>query len=402
MVLPSNGPGRRPDDRDAQRPAWWIYQGTGRPLHDATLADLLPAPPPWRDFRGGPLQPAPPEDEAELTRRLGPLRRTPPQYSDFAELNAVNSALYLRRPLLVTGAPGIGKSSLAYRISRELRLGRVLRWPITSRSTLLSGLYAYDPIARVQDIAADRAGLPGGPQDGLSGPAAAPGPSAAGAGPAVGLETAAADSGQGIGDYLQLGPLGTALLPYQTPRVLLIDELDKGNLDLANDLLDVFEEGEYRITELFRLRARQPEVTVHTDDPGGTAAVAQGHVRCRAFPIIVMTSNGEREFPAAFRRRCLPLELDPPDGRQLGDMVAAHFAQRLSLDDPEAEKNAAEAKALVQRFLEYQEQRGGLATDQLLNSIYLATSGAGDSSPSWSKVLDLLWQRLTETEPGSG
>lgn len=69
----------------------------------------------------------------------------------------VNAALLLRRPLLVSGRPGTGKSSLAYRISRELRLGRVLRWHITSRTTLQQGLYEYDAIGRVQDTAAQRA-----------------------------------------------------------------------------------------------------------------------------------------------------------------------------------------------------------------------------------------------------
>jgi MoxR-like ATPase len=60
----------------------------------------------------------------------------------------VNAALYLRRPLLVTGRPGTGKSTLAFRIARELRLGRVLVWPITSRTTLKSGQYDYDAIGR--------------------------------------------------------------------------------------------------------------------------------------------------------------------------------------------------------------------------------------------------------------
>ena len=64
------------------------------------------------------------------------------------ELDMVNAALYLRRPLLVTGKPGTGKSSLAFRIARELGLGRVLRWPITSHVTLSSGLYGYDAIGR--------------------------------------------------------------------------------------------------------------------------------------------------------------------------------------------------------------------------------------------------------------
>ena len=67
-------------------------------------------------------------------------------------LATINAALYLRRPLLVTGPPGVGKSVLADQIARELGLGRVLRWTVNSRSTLRSGLYDYDPLAQIHDL----------------------------------------------------------------------------------------------------------------------------------------------------------------------------------------------------------------------------------------------------------
>ena len=70
---------------------------------------------------------------------------------DPEEAERVNAALYLRRPLLVTGEPGTGKSSLAYAVAAELGLGEVLRWPITSKSTLRDGLYRYDAIGRLQE-----------------------------------------------------------------------------------------------------------------------------------------------------------------------------------------------------------------------------------------------------------
>jgi hypothetical protein len=141
-----------------------------------------------------------------------------------------NAALYLRRPLLLTGSPGAGKSTLAHAVAYELGLGRVLHWPIVSRSTLQDGLYRYDAIARLQDnqIAAHSGTAPPG----------------------------------GIGSYIRLGPLGTALLPTAKPRVLLIDELDKSDIDLPNDLLNVMEEGEYGIPELERLAEREPQVDV--------------------------------------------------------------------------------------------------------------------------------------------
>src|SRR5882757_3774451 len=193
----------------------------------------------------------------------------------------------MRRPLIVTGRPGSGKSALAHMISRELGLGRVLRWSITSRTTLQSGLYEYDAFGRAQAVGS-------------------------------GANT-------DIGNFVHLGALGTALLPHRLPRVLLVDELDKSDIDLPNDLLSVFEEGEFSIKELVRVRDRQPEVMVHAVDPGVKAPIRDGIVRCRAFPIIVITSNGEREFPPALLRRCLTLNIPDPDVERLCQMVAAHF-----------------------------------------------------------------------------
>jgi MoxR-like ATPase len=342
------------------RTAWWIYRGTGRPLPDIHVSELLPAPPPWRAFDGAPVRPSPPQDGRDLDRRLGSVENFLARQPDRGEVDAVNAALLLRRPLLVTGKPGVGKSSLAYRIARELRLGPVLRWPISSRSTLREGLYEYDAIGRAQDAATARQ-LPGEQPD------------------------PDAWRGSSIGEYLQLGPLGTALLPYETPRVLLIDELDKSDIDLPNDLLDVFEEGEYRIPELIRVAPREPEVKVHTADPEDMATIVRGHIRCRAFPMIIITSNGEREFPPAFLRRCLRFTMNEPDENGLAGMVAAHFAKRSGQD----------AAQMIHDFMEYRQVHHELAADQLLNAVFLATSGAQTADPSWGRLLDLVWQRLS-------
>ncbi|AGM04020.1 MoxR family ATPase [Amycolatopsis keratiniphila] len=339
-------------------PDWWIYRGTGMPIHDIDLAQLLPAPPPWRSYRGDPPpeNDVPPPDDGEVERRLGTAFTLSEQNADAGELNMVNAALYLRRPLLVTGNPGTGKSSLAYRIARELGLGRVLRWAITSHTALSSGLYGYDAIGRVQAAATSQAQRGGEAEE------------------------------PPIGDFVRLGPLGTAFLPSRLPRVLLIDELDKSEADLPNDLLSIFEDGEFSIEELTRVRNRHPEVTVHTADPQRTAVVRDGRIACHAFPIVIMTSNGEREFPPAFLRRCLQLRIENPDEEQLAAIVAGHLVS----------ENGEHRDRLIREFAERSKAEGGLPTDRLLDAVYLATSGAYQpDQEAWPRLVDALWQRLT-------
>jgi MoxR-like ATPase len=361
------------DDRAGTRPGWWIYQGTGLELSVEERDRRWPPPPHWRDFQNGPDLPCPPAARQDIDRRLGDIRR--PFRVDAHEAAMVNAAIYLRRPLLVTGRPGSGKSSLAYRITRELQLGPVLRWPITSRTTLRSGQYEYDAIGRAQAAGELLWRRPNG------------------AAPAEASDDDwLARHGLSVGDFLHLGPLGTAFLPYALPRVLLIDEMDKGDFDLPNDLLNIFEDGEFTIPELVRLRSRTPEVEVHTADPGGRAAIRDGLVRCHAFPIVVITSNGEREFPAAFLRRCLRLEIRDPDAEKLAAMVAAHFPDTADADSGQ----------LIAAFLERRRRLGGLAADQLLNAVHLTTSGAfqPDGSSGWNDLLDTLWSQLSSAGRG--
>lgn len=279
-------------------------------------------------------------------------------------VDAVNAALYLRRPLLVTGKPGSGKTSLAYAIAYELQLGPVLLWPITTRSTLQEGLYQYDAIARLQDAQLSQTA-----PDAIS---------------------TNDRSYRDIGQYIRLGPLGTAFLASQYPRVLLIDEVDKSDINLPNDLLNLFEEGKYSIPELVRLakqgdrkQQNSSEQVVQSDDDLDVT-IYEGKVQCQAFPLIIMTSNGERDFPPAFLRRCLRVKMPEPTEADLQEIVKAHLGA-------EAVK---QFQAIIRKFADKNEtEEGNLATDQLLNTIYLLTQNADQK-----RLEELLFSSLTRTE----
>ncbi|MFE1075264.1 AAA family ATPase [Streptomyces sp. NPDC058783] len=310
-----------------------------------------PAPPPWRVFTGGDAVGGSPETERARLRYA---------MSD-TDQDIVNTALHLHRPLLVTGRPGTGKSSLARAIAHQLCLGDVLHWPINSRSTLAEGLYRYDAVGRLRDASLAGRHNPG---------------------------TVVAPSGAtepDIGDYLRLGPLGTALLPDRLPRVLLIDELDKGDVDLPNDLLTVFEEGTFEIPELARLSS--PTAQVRVTGPGDERVmVRDGRVTCRTFPVVVITSNGERDFPPAFLRRCVRLDLRQPEAEQLRSIVGMHLGTEA----------AARAEALIEEFLRLRDSEAhDLATDQLLNAVHLRVSGA---VTDFEKVRETVFRSLGDTD----
>ena len=343
-----------PNEKD-----WFIYPENGRSAEGESaekyrkmLADPAQCPG-WRDFASRYYPTTEEKDKAiiksggfrsldsDRARRADPGSTFVPN-KEMVEM--ANAALYLRRPLLVVGKPGVGKSSLIYSVARELDMGPVLRWGINSRSTRQEGLYQYDAIGRLQAWQLRKMAEEG--------------------------PLKSEEINQDIGDYLTLGPVGTALLPWDHPRALLIDEIDKGDPDLANDLLDLLEDGTFRIPELVRLKKLKSEISIPTADDDRTEAgemrrekIVNGVVRCLHFPFVVLTSNGEREFPPAFRRRCLYLEVnEPPDADHLWEIVKSHLT--------EVERTKVED--ILGKFLELR-KKGMRTNDQLLNAVFLLT-----------------------------
>ncbi|WP_013321026.1 AAA family ATPase [Gloeothece verrucosa] len=343
---------------------WKIFKGNSEPHDDI---NRLPEPPSWRKFIGTDdviIQEIEErwqnfcqglEENTRDQQRGQSFRIHTDKSNDINTLiNMVNAALYLRRPLLVTGKPGTGKTSLAYAVAYELKLGAVLPWYITARSTLQEGLYRYDAIARLQDVQ-------------------------------IG------DTSKDIGRYIQLGPLGTALLPSRRPRVLLIDEIDKSDINLPNDLLNLFEEGEFEIPELSRISKEVNQVEVRTYD-GMDVPIKEGKVRSLNFPFILLTNNGERDFPPAFLRRCLRLNMPyEPDATALKDIVKAHLGSDVVTQDEE------KINQLIEKFRTLRKS-GDIATDQLLNAIYIVTRQFKPEPAEAEDLIEVLLKYLTSVE----
>ena len=216
-----------------------------------------------------------------------------PYLPDDALIEAVNLAIYLQRPLLLRGEPGCGKTRLARAVSYELNLPYET-WYIKSTSRAHDGLYTYDTIGRLRDAQLAAAGR---------------------------LKDEDISRIDNLGSYIQLGPLGRAFLNEQR-TVVLIDEIDKADLDFPNDLLLELDEQRFTVEETREaIQAKQP-------------------------PIVFVTSNDEKELPDAFLRRCLFHYVKFPDIERLSEIVSVHF--------PDAQETVV--AATVKRFLELRKE----------------------------------------------
>ena len=223
---------------------------------------------------------------------------------------------------------------------------------------------------------------------------------------------------ENIGNYIRLGPLGTALLPSKKPRVLIVDEIDKSDIDLPNDLLYVFEEGSFEIPELIRIEEAKPKVTIRTaykdskehtfNDTDhikeGKVDVVGGKISCTEFPLVILTSNGERDFPPPFLRRCIRLTMKEPDSSRLEKIVNAHLEQQCLSQEESEHTGTMPSVEIIQKLISdfvtkrNDRSRGNLATDQLLNAVYLVMHGREPDIQSRKDLIHHLWKHLSSRE----
>jgi MoxR-like ATPase len=176
--------------------------------------------------------------------------------------SAVDCALALERPLLVKGEPGTGKTLLAEAIAKALGL-QLLTWHVKSTTRAQDGLYVYDAVQRLHDSRFNDHDV------------------------------------KDIEKYIKLGPLGEAFAAPER-KVLLIDEIDKADLEFPNDLLHEIDRMRFRVVETDR------------------------EVVAKQRPVVIITSNNEKDLPDAFLRRCVFHFIEFPDQELMKRIVDVH------------------------------------------------------------------------------
>ena len=176
--------------------------------------------------------------------------------------DAVNVSTALERPLLIKGEPGTGKTLLAHSVAKGLGMP-LITWHVKSTTKAVDGLYIYDTVARLHDSRFQDKDV------------------------------------REIEQYINIGPLGSALSADKR-QVLLIDEVDKADLEFPNDLL----------LEL-------DEMTFHIPETNSTIVAKQR-------PIVMITSNNEKELPDAFLRRCIFHFIEFPDRELMREIIEVH------------------------------------------------------------------------------
>jgi MoxR-like ATPase len=218
--------------------------------------------------------------EPEYTGTATDFYVAPPDVAD-----KVNLAVALNRPVLVEGEPGCGKTMLAYSVAAEKGLGRPVKIAVKSTSRAQDLLYRVNALRRLQDA-----------------------------------QSPNSERAQFIYPYLSLGPLGRAIQEGRR-AVVLIDEVDKADIDFPNDLLDVLDDFTFQIEDL---PEEEEELCRKEKGFGRTVSVGAGGQR----PIVFITSNREKRLPEPFLRRCLYVRLRFPDtAEELTEIVLKNTRQ---------------------------------------------------------------------------
>ena len=235
-------------------------------------------------------------------------REAEPYLADPELIEAVNLAIYLRRPLLLEGEAGCGKTRLASAVAYELGLP-LYRWNIRSDTKALEGQYIYDAILRLYDAQTKQ------------------------------FDINSTRDPSDVQAYCKLGAIGKSFELSDRPAVVLIDEIDKADLDFPNDLLTVLDRPwSFFIPETNR--------TIQAT-PGNE-------------PIVIVTSNKEKgNLPAPFLRRCVYHFVKfPDDPEKLQEIVEQHYRDR----EAKAQPKASLVKEASKRFLEVRKAKSWIKT----------------------------------------